>query len=79
MGEQGSCSLNWNGQSTLAPSSSAVILQIYNHDSGEWENVDTEDAEDASVDFSLGGTIPDLTNYKDAGNVISCRIYQLAI
>ena len=29
--------------------------------------------------YPLGASIADLTDYKDAGNVISARIYQLAI
>lgn len=32
----------------------------------------------ASTDFPLSGTIPDLTNYKDASNVISSRVYHEA-
>jgi hypothetical protein len=30
----------------------------------------------ADTDFTLSGSVSDLTNYKDAGNVISCRVYQ---
>lgn len=29
------------------------------------------------TDFYLTASIPDLTNYKDAGGIITCRIYQL--
>ena len=31
------------------------------------------------VDFELIGDINDLTDYKDAGDVISCRVYQEAV
>jgi len=70
--------LNWNGQSSLAPSASIVRLQIYNRNTPAWETVDSDNTTGANTDFDLSGNIADLTNYKDAGNVISCRVYQEA-
>jgi hypothetical protein len=77
VGAETSCTLEWEGQSDLAPSSSVVVLQIYNQNSTTWENVDTDNATDANTDFVLTGNKADLTDYKD-GNIISCRVYQEA-
>jgi hypothetical protein len=76
--DETSCNLNWNGQSSLAPSASAVVLQIYNRDTTTWDTVDSDNTTGADTDFDLSGTIADLTNYRDTSNVITCRIYQLA-
>jgi len=80
VGTNAFCHLEWEGKSTLAPLTSPVILQIYNR-SGipVWETVDTDNTSDADVDFVLMADIPDLTNYKDGSNVISCRVFQLAL
>jgi len=71
-----SCSLKWNGQSSLSTVTSAVKLQIYKVSTTTWEDVDTESGTGANTDFDLTGTIADLTNYKD-GTIITCRVYQL--
>lgn len=79
VGANTDCTLLWEGQSSLAPSASIVKLQIYNRDTPAWEDVDTDDTTGANSDFELTGVIADLTNYKSTSNVISCRIWQLAI
>lgn len=66
-------------QSTLDPRYSTVYLQIYNRNSSTWETIDSNSTSDSDVDFELSAVVSDLTNYKDASNVVSCRIYQLAI
>jgi hypothetical protein len=73
------CSVEWEGQTSLAPNLSTVYLQIYNRTSGLWEDLDTDNASAPDTDFILTANIPDLTDYKDASGIISCRIYQLAI
>ena len=73
------CQLNWNGQSTLAPSASTVYLQIYNHTTTTWFTADFDDTTAADTDFDLIANIADLTDYKDGSNIISCRVYQLAL
>ena len=78
VGSNTQCTVNWDGQSTLAPSSSTVYLQIYNLVSPGWDPVDDDNASDANTDFQLSGTLLDLTNYKDAQNIITCRVYQRA-
>jgi hypothetical protein len=70
------CSLTWEGRSSLAPSSSIVYLQIYNRNTTAWDTVDLDNSSNADTDFILTASVADLTNYKDANSVISCRIYQ---
>jgi len=53
-----------------------VFLQIYNQNTTTWDAVDSDNASAVNTDFILKGTIPDLTNYKDGSNVMSCRVYQ---
>jgi hypothetical protein len=79
VGDNASCTLEWEGQSSLAPTSSTVYLQIYNRDTSEWNTIDSDNTSNADTDFTLTANIADLTDYKDASNVISCRIYQLAL
>jgi len=64
-------------QSTFAPSISPVYLQIY-HQTNGWETVDTDNTSDASTDFLLTATIS-LSGYKNAQDVITCRVYQADI
>ena len=67
----------WEGQSSLAPLSSIVVLQIYNQDTTSWENLDTDNETVADTDFPLTGEKADMTNYKDGDNMVFCRVYQL--
>jgi hypothetical protein len=71
--------LQWEGQSTLAPSSSSVFLQIYNRNGNVWENLDQNNTTGVNTDFSLTGSITsNASYYKSSTNVITCRVYQLA-
>jgi len=79
IGANNFCTLEWEGQTTLAPTSSTVYLQIYNRNTTTWDTVDSDNTSSADVDFILTGTVADLTNYKDVNSVISCRIYQEAL
>lgn len=76
VGSSSQCTLEWEGQSDIAPSSSIVKLQIYNHNSNLWEDIDTDNSSSADTDFTLTGEILDLTDYKNGDDIISCRIYQ---
>ena len=78
VGSNSQATLTWEGQSDLAPSSSTIYLQIYNQNSTTWETVDSDSTSAADTDITLTAAVPDLTNYKDASNTISCRIYQEA-
>lgn len=73
------CTLEWYGQSTLAPSLSPVYLQIYNQSTDTWETVDSDDSSGEDTNFTLTADIAELVDYRDASNVISCRVYQLAL
>jgi len=80
VGSAASWGLEWEGQTDLAPSSSKVVLQIYNHNGGVWVDVDEETTASADQDFTLSGTItvnPDY--YKDGSGLITARVYQEAI
>jgi len=70
------CTLEWEGQSTVAPFIAPVYLQIYNRNTLEWDTVDTDSSSDVDVDFILTSLINGLTDYKDESSVISCRVYQ---
>jgi hypothetical protein len=64
-------------QSTFAPSISPVYLQIYHQVNG-WETVATNNTAAASTDFLLTATVT-LAGYKNAQDVIACRVYQVDI
>ncbi len=72
-----SATVTWVGQSSLAPTSSTVYLQIYNQSSTTWETIDSDNVANVNTDFTLTTTVTPLTNYKDSDNYISCRVYQL--
>jgi hypothetical protein len=73
------CHLNWTGRSDLAPSISTVFLQIFNQVTLAWETVATNNIVGAGIDFTMTALIPDPTDYKDGSQVISSRVYQLAV
>jgi hypothetical protein len=73
------CTIELVGRSSLAPSYSAVNLQVFNRQSLTWETKATENETDAYDDFELTVRIPDVTNYKDSQHIVSTRVYQLAV
>jgi len=79
LGTSTSISVEWEGQSNTAGTWSTIYLQVYNRDTPGWETLDNNNSVAADTDFSLTGNVADLTNYKDASNVVSFRIYQLAV
>lgn len=79
IGAKTACRLTWEGQSTLAPSSSTVYLQIYNRTNTTWDTVASNDSESADTDFTMIANISSLVNYKDASDIIACRVYQEAL
>jgi hypothetical protein len=70
-----SATVEWYGRSNLAPSSSTVYIQIFNHTLSEWVTLDSNDSADADADFGFLVHISDLGDYK-LDNLISCRVYQ---
>ncbi len=64
-------------QTIVAPSSKNVFLQIYNRTSTTWETLDTDNSSAATTDFALSGTqSTSLSDYYDASNIVSFRVYQ---
>ena len=77
VGVNTSWTFHWNGQSSLAPSTSVVKLQIYDIEGTTWEDLDEDNAAAANTDFDLTATVTsDLDHYKDVNNVVTCRVYQ---
>lgn len=69
--------VSWEGQSSTAPLSSTVYLQVYNRNSTTWETVDSDNISSADNDFALSGSvIANVGNYYDGSNWVSFRIYQ---
>lgn len=78
VGANKSCQVELEVQATLTPAYSTVYFQIYNHDTSTWETIDSDNSSPADTDFTLIAEIKHLTDYKDAGNVVSYRVYQLS-
>lgn len=79
VGDQTLATIYWEGQSTLAPNLSIVSLQIFNRQTNVWETIASNNSAPEDTDFELQDTIQDLTKYKNASKIISCRVQQLAI
>jgi hypothetical protein len=77
VGDEAQCTLLCQLQSSLAPSSSIVILEIYNYEHAGWEWIDSNNSTGANTEFNLTGQIEDLTNYKNGSGIMTCRVYQL--
>ena len=72
--------VSWEGQTTLAPSSSTVYLQVYNLDTTLWETLDSVNSSSINTDFSLSGIVnANLADYYDANYMVSFRVYQEVI
>ncbi len=75
--EKNKISIQCRLRSNWAPLYSTVYLQIFNRIITTWENLDSNNIENADENFILSGTITtNLNNYFDANLWISCRIYQ---
>ncbi len=79
VGEQVACQVEVEARSTLGCNLSTTYLQIYNHTTGSWVTIDSDNSTAADTDFTLISDVADLTDYKDSSNVISCRVYQEAV
>jgi hypothetical protein len=72
-----SITIDWDGQSSLAPTGSTVFLQVYNRDTTTWETLDSDDFTGVDTDFILTGTISSgISDYLDTNDFITCRVYQ---
>jgi hypothetical protein len=69
-----------NLQSSLAPSTESVYLQIWNAHLNVWETIDTESSIGANTDFDLTANInSNVDNYYDDNYEIAIRVMQLAL
>ncbi len=73
------CIIEWEGKTNCSPTLSTIYLQIFNKNTPAWETIDSDNSSFEDTNFVLTASIPDLTNYKDASNVITCRVYQLDV
>jgi len=77
--EQNTITIQWKGQSNLAPSDSTIYLQIYNRTTPAWETIDSDNVTGANTDLELEDQIAaDLDDYFDEDFQVSCRVYQEA-
>jgi len=70
-------------KSSLAPSISAMYLQVYNQTTSTWVTIATNNIADANVEFTINGSqFAEVDNFykEDNGDYwVSCRVYQEAI
>jgi hypothetical protein len=76
VGTADSCALECGVRTNIAPSAATVFLQIFNRSTVAWVTVDSDNASSPGSDFILQADVANLTDYKDASSVISCRVYQ---
>ncbi len=73
-------SVSWEGQSTLAPVSSIVHLQIYNITLNIWKTIDSNNQAAADTAFTMSSAGPEsgdsINDFFESGNVITCRVFQ---
>lgn len=79
VGENTYAQIECVAESDLAPSMSSIYLEIFNWGSVQWEIIDSNNTSSANEPFTFFKTSEDITNYKDATQVMTCRIYQLAL
>lgn len=70
----------WNGQSSVAPSTNNIILQVYRFGStNAWVTIDTESTAAANTDFNLTGNVnADLDEFYDTSFYTYWRVYQVS-
>jgi len=59
-----------------SPGSVPVLLEIYNHDTTLWEELDRNEEDIPGTPFTLSANVANLTNYKDGSGVVTCRVRQ---
>ena len=71
-------SISWNGQSSMAASTSAISLQIYKYGSpNEWITIASSTAATINTDLNLNANLnASLSSYYDGSNWTSFRVYQ---
>jgi hypothetical protein len=78
VGNESHATLTWIGQVSISPQTSTVYLQIYNHDTDEWDTLTSNNTASADTDFEIEYFVSDLTDYERLG-FITCRVYQQGV
>jgi hypothetical protein len=78
-GTNTNCTYQVNLQTSLSPALSPVVLQFYNHTTSTWVTMSTYTSDVVNTDFNMTVLFLPLSDYKDVNNVVSSRVYQLAI
>jgi len=66
-----------NLQSTIAPTTSTIYLQVWNENTSAWETIASNNTALADTDFDLEYTISsNVTNYYDSTYEVAFRVYQ---
>lgn len=76
IGQRQSCQLLFAGQTTLTPTDHPVYIQIFNQVTHLWETVDANQSDYVDKNFYFTIVIPSTTNYINAQQVLSSRVYQ---
>lgn len=67
----------WQGQATVAPSTSPVVMQLYNYDTAQWDTFATNNSSPANTDFTLVGLVNTANStYHSPDREVTGRIYQ---
>lgn len=75
--ENAEIAVSWNGQASIAPSTTTVYLQIYNNNTSSWETLTSNSSASADTDFTLSGSkTTNLSYYRDSEGKSVARVYQ---
>lgn len=69
--------ITWKGRSTIALSKAPMYLQIFNQNTFAWETLSSNTVSPADTDlFLTGSQTTNVSNYYNANNTVTFRIYQ---
>lgn len=77
--------ITWRGRTTLSPSQSPVLLQVYNQNTPGWETWASQTVIAADTDFQMTANSTNnaldatLAHYYDSQNRVSVRVYQKVV
>lgn len=68
--------ITWKGKASLAPSATAVYLDVYNYNTDTWDNLDSDNATATETEFTLAVVIDtNVSNYYE-NNIVTARVRQ---
>lgn len=62
-------------QTDHPPSTNPVVLEVYNNNTGSWEQLGSNSSTGTGTDFTLSGS-KNSSDYYNSDNVVACRVYQ---